>query len=219
MALASKMVANPPVLVRTRHVSAPVSNNKSTRWLYTKAVKHIATTGEKLKQNLISQNNFPAEMMTSVPTGIDRELFFAGDKQQAREQLNIPQDKKVIGIVATLRSWKGHQYLIDAFAQLNREDAVLLIVGGGPQHDNIEAQIKQLGIENKVIRSGNQRNVTPWMHTMDLFVLPSYANEGVPQGIMQAMMTGLPVVSTPVGSITEAVDHEKNGLNNESNII
>ena len=47
---------------------------------------------------------------------------------------------------------------------------------------------------------------------MDVFVLPSYANEGVPQAVLQAMSCGLPVVATPAGSIEEAVVHGQTGL-------
>jgi glycosyltransferase involved in cell wall biosynthesis len=54
--------------------------------------------------------------------------------------------------------------------------------------------------------------VLPWLQAFDIFVLPSYANEGVPQAIMQAMACALPVVTTPVGSIAEIVAHERTGL-------
>ncbi|HRE14436.1 MAG TPA: glycosyltransferase, partial [Usitatibacteraceae bacterium] len=46
----------------------------------------------------------------------------------------------------------------------------------------------------------------------DLFCLPSYANEGVPQALMQAMACGLPVVTTPVGSIDEIVEDGVTGV-------
>jgi glycosyltransferase involved in cell wall biosynthesis len=59
---------------------------------------------------------------------------------------------------------------------------------------------------------GNQRDVLPWLQAMDIFVLPSYANEGVPQAIMQAMLCGLPVISTPVGSIGEIITHGSTGV-------
>ena len=52
----------------------------------------------------------------------------------------------------------------------------------------------------------------PWLQALDVFVLPSYANEGVPQAVLQAMACGLPVVTTPVGSIGEAVKDEETGL-------
>jgi glycosyltransferase involved in cell wall biosynthesis len=62
-----------------------------------------------------------------------------------------------------------------------------------------------------VIFAGQQQDVTPWLRAADLFVLPSYANEGVPQAVLQAMMAGLPVVSTTVGAIAEAVDNGVTG--------
>jgi glycosyltransferase involved in cell wall biosynthesis len=54
--------------------------------------------------------------------------------------------------------------------------------------------------------------VAPWLAAFDLFCLPSYANEGVPQALMQAMACGLAVVSTPVGSIDEIVTDGDTGV-------
>ena len=52
-------------------------------------------------------------------------------------------------------------------------------------------------------------DVVPWLQALDVFVLPSYANEGVPQALIQAMLTALPCVTTSVGSISElAIDGE-----------
>ena len=52
----------------------------------------------------------------------------------------------------------------------------------------------------------------PWLHALDVFALPSYGNEGVPQALVQAMLAGLPCVTTGVGSIPEAAIHEKTAL-------
>ncbi len=214
-AVACQWWADAPVLVRTRHVSAPITNRAAIRWLYTRATRHIATTGEKLRETLIRDNHFPGEMMTSVPTGIDTERFCPGDKLAVRKQLGLPEQALIIGIIVTLCSWKGHRHLIEAFTQLlksQKEDLRLLMVGGGPQEENIKQQLTELGIENRVILPGNQFDVVPWMQALDIFALPSYANEGVPQGILQAMLCQLPIISTPIGSITEAVLHGKTGL-------
>ena len=59
---------------------------------------------------------------------------------------------------------------------------------------------------------GNQDNVPEWLSAFDIFTLPSYGNEGVPQGIMQAMACGLPVVCTSVGAISEAVQDGRTGI-------
>ena len=124
----------------------------------------------------------------------------------------MPQDARVVGIIATLRSWKGHQYLLDAFAQLSDQNTRLAIVGDGPQREALQARIAELNLGDRVIMPGNQRDVLPWLQALDIFVLPSYANEGVPQAILQAMLCGLPIISTPIGSILEAIQHEQTGL-------
>lgn len=211
-ALATRLLPHAPPIVRTRHISALIPANAASRWLYQSATSHIATTGEKLRQQLIHHNGFSPDSLTSVPTGIDTERFCPGDHSAARAQLQLPPDATIIGIVATLRSWKGHAYLLEAFARLEDSKALLLIVGDGPQRENLQQEIARLGLSGRVLMPGNQKDVVPWMRAMDLFVLPSYANEGVPQALMQAMSCGLPVISTPIGSITEAVENDVTGL-------
>lgn len=210
-ALAVQTLGKPVPIVRTRHISAPIPHNFATRWLYQRASHHIVTTGERLREELIGVNRFPAAAITSVPTGVDTTHFVPGDKAAVRQQLGLPLDAPIIGIVATLRSWKGHRYLVEAFAALP-DTTRLLIVGDGPVKAALLAQIEQLGLAGRVIMPGNQSDVLPWLQAMDVFALPSYANEGVPQAILQAMLCGLPIISTPVGSIQEAVEHEHTGL-------
>ena len=127
------------------------------------------------------------------------------------QRLGLKAQGCYIGIVATLRSWKGHRFLVDALKQLP-EEIELLIVGDGPGKANLIEQIAKLQLQSRVHMVGNQRDVLPWLQSMDVFVLPSYANEGVPQAILQAMLCGLPIVSTPVGSIAEAVQHDYSAL-------
>ncbi|MDH3310201.1 MAG: glycosyltransferase family 4 protein [Gammaproteobacteria bacterium] len=212
VAISALMLRRPPPMVRTRHISAPVPGNSATRWLYTRATRHIVTTGERLRETLVHENGFPAERITSIPTGIDTEKFVPGDKAAARRQLRLPLDVPIIGIIATLRSWKGHRYLIEAMAPLRHKNMQLVIVGDGPQRGAIQSQVNELNLNNQVILAGNQPDVLPWLQALDIFVLPSYANEGVPQAVLQAMACGLPVVTTPVGSIGEAVKDEDTGL-------
>lgn len=211
-ALACTTLRQAPPIVRTRHISAKVPENAASRWLYTGATAHIVTTGEKLREALIHENGFPAGMITSVPTGIDTQRFQPGDKQAARRALGLDANAHVIGILATQRSWKGHLYLLEAFKSLETPGWNLLIVGDGPMLEQIEAKIAALGLTEQVILTGQQRNPEDWLRTMDIFCLPSYANEGVPQALLQAMLTGLPIVTTPVGAITEAITDGETGL-------
>ncbi len=204
-ALACATSSHAPPIVRTRHISAPIPNNLATRWLYTRATRHIVTTGEKLREQLIRDNGYPAQQITSVPTGIDTARFVPGDKLAARRSLGLDESKHYIGIVATLRSWKGHHHLLEAYASLDAPDWELLIVGDGPRREFIEAMIVELKLVHRVRMVGQQENAEVWLQALDIFCLPSYANEGVPQAILQAMLMELPIVTTPIGSILEAV--------------
>ena len=198
-ALALASLGRPVPMLRTRHISAPVPRNPLSRWLYTRATARIVTTGEALRRELVERNGFPAERIESVPTGADPQVFRPGDRRAARSALGLPQEAPLVGIVATLRSWKGHRYLLEALpAQCH-----LVVVGDGPQRAPLEAQAAALGIAARVRFAGNQANVVPWLQALDVFALPSYANEGVPQALLQAMLVGLPCVSTSVGGIPE----------------
>ena len=211
-ALACRTLRRPPAVVRTRHISAPVPRNAASRWLYNGAVRHVVTTGEALRLQLIEGTRVAADRVTSVPTGIDSRRFAPGDRAAARSALGLPANALLIGIVATLRSWKGHLYLLDAFAMLAHPTATLLIVGEGPMRDVLEARIAELRLAPRVRLVGQQDKPEEWLRTFDIFCLPSYANEGVPQAILQAMLTALPIVTTPVGAITEAVTDGETAL-------
>lgn len=211
-ALAGLLPGRKPPIVRTRHISAPIPDNAATRWLYTRATRHIVTTGERLREQLIRDNGYPAVRITSVPTGIDTARFHPGDKREARRALGLDEAKSYIGILATLRSWKGHHHLLEAFARLDAPDWRLLVVGDGPRREFIANLVRNLGLDARVVLAGHQDNAEQWLRALDIFCLPSYANEGVPQAILQAMLSGLPVVTTAVGSIGEVVSDGGTGL-------
>jgi glycosyltransferase involved in cell wall biosynthesis len=210
-ALACTTLAAAPALVRTRHISAPAPRNHATRWLYGRAAR-IATTGEKLRLQVIAETGVEPRRVTSIPTGIDLARFQSRDRGAARDALGLPRAAMLVGIVATLRSWKGHEHLYRAVAAMGRAEVLLVVVGDGPQRNALGTLAASLGIEARVRMAGNQANVAPWMNALDIFCLPSYANEGVPQALAQAMASGLPVVTTPVGSITELVDDGRTGV-------
>jgi glycosyltransferase involved in cell wall biosynthesis len=202
--LACATLADPPAIVRTRHISAPVSGNVANRWLYRQA-QGVVTTGESLRRHLLARLGLDPARVVSVPTGIDTERFAPTDRAAAKAALGLDPRQRHIGIVATLRSWKGHLFLLDAFAQLQRPELQLVIVGEGPMREPIAQKIAALGLGDRVTLAGQRSDPERWLQALDVFCLPSYANEGVPQAILQAMLCALPIVTTPVGAILEAV--------------
>jgi glycosyltransferase involved in cell wall biosynthesis len=212
-AVACATLANAPPVVRTRHVSTTVHDNLATRWLYRRGNAHIVTTGEAIRRQIAASVGVPMAQMTSIPTGIDLTRFVPGDPLAARAKLALP-DRSTLGIVATMRAWKGHSFLFDALAATREawNGWQVLVVGGGPDGDVLKAYVERAGLADLVRFTGHQEDVVPWLQSLDLFVLPSWGEEGVPQAVMQAMACGVPVVSTPVGAIGEAVDDGITGL-------
>jgi glycosyltransferase involved in cell wall biosynthesis len=205
VALARLGLAPRPRVVRTRHLSANVPRNFASRWVYNRGADFVMTTGEAIVDALSVDGFMPRARLAAVPTGIDADVFKPGDKAAARATLGLPRDKFLFGIAATLRSWKGHSYLLDALKLADDPRMHVVIVGDGPQQPNLEKQIAALGIADQVTMAGRQTDVATYLQAFDVFVLPSYANEGVPQALLQAMASGLPVIACPVGGIPECV--------------
>lgn len=213
-ALACKSLADAPPIVRTRHLSTPVNRAAATRWLYEKGCAHVVVTGDALKKQLIRDNGYPAEQLTSVPTGIDLERFCPQPREAARAALGLRADLIYIGILATLRDWKGHTVLFDALAKLlpQHPNLRVLIIGDGPYRDRLDVHAETLGITNRLDFVGHRKDAERWLPAIDVFALPSWGDEGVSQALMQAMACALPIVTTPVGSLTEVIHDDKTGL-------
>ncbi|HXL67891.1 MAG TPA: glycosyltransferase family 4 protein [Xanthobacteraceae bacterium] len=210
-ALATWLFRRRVTVVRTRHLSTPIAAGILNRWLYGWVPRRVVTTGEAVRTMLIERLALNPAHVVSVPTGTDLARFFPGDRAEARRALGL-SDGSLVGIVATLRSWKGHRFLLRALADPRLADLRLVIVGDGPQEKALRQQVDELGLQARVQFAGQQSDVAPWMRAFDVMALPSTGNEGVPQALMQAMACGIPVVTTPVGAIPELVRDGVTGL-------
>ncbi len=113
----------------------------------------------------------------------------------------------VIGTVGRLRPEKAHVQLVGAVAELRRRglDVGALIVGDGSERARIEAEIARLALQPHVHLAGATRDVRPWLAMMDVFVLTSIGVETFSNAALEAMASGLPVVSSAVGGMEELV--------------
>jgi glycosyltransferase involved in cell wall biosynthesis len=212
VAAATRFLNPKPAIVRLRHISGPVARGPLNRWLYGRVPARVVTTGVAINNMLIERLSLDPAHVVAIPTGTDLDRFKPSDRAAARAALGLPIDAKLIGIVATLRSWKGHRFLVSAMTDPRLADARLVLVGDGPQEPALSAQIAELGLGERVMLAGRQDDVRPWLHALDVFVLPSTGNEGLPQALMQAMACELPVVTTAAGAIPELVRDGDNGL-------
>jgi glycosyltransferase involved in cell wall biosynthesis len=212
--LAWRSLRTRPLLIRTRHLSTKVKDNWLTRWLY-RTPAAIITTGQVTKELIIEHLGVPGRRIFSIPTGVELAEFAPQEKsRELLAQLHIPEQAFIFGSVAVLRSWKGHLYLLEALHELieGGARAFLILVGEGPYRPVIEEKIEQLGLQHWVRLVGFRDQVAPWFALMDVMVLASYANEGVPQSLLQALAMARPVIGTTVGGIPEVIVEEETGL-------
>lgn len=112
---------------------------------------------------------------------------------EIRSALQIPYDAFVVGHVGRFNSVKNHSFLLDVFAEVNRqnENSVLLLVGDGDLRSEMEQKAISLGIANRVIFTGIRSDVPDLMQAMDCFAFPSLY-EGIPVTLIEAQAAGLP---------------------------
>lgn len=119
----------------------------------------------------------------------------------------------VIGTVGQLTTRKGVHHLLQAVATLKGEGLALscLILGEGPQRNELESTAKRLGITGQVSFLGFQAQPLAWVQAMDVCVLCS-SKEGLPRVVLEAMLASKPVIGSDVTGTRELIVHEETGL-------
>jgi glycosyltransferase involved in cell wall biosynthesis len=143
----------------------------------------------------------PRTRLCRIPNGIEIERFVLpapAEKTALRRQLHLG-DGPVALYVGRLHPDKNILGLLDAWRAVaaRMPDARLAVVGNGPQQDAAHARAAEHGIQGSVIFCGELRDVRPWYQAADVFVLPSVF-EGLSNSLIEAMSSGLAVVSTDV---------------------
>lgn len=129
---------------------------------------------------------------------VNHYKFDASVRKKIRAELGI-DDKFVIGNVGKLNPPKNQKYLLEVFAEVkkHRENAYLLIAGGGELEDQLKEQIKELKIEKDVTLLGMVDDTAPYLQAMDVFVFTSIF-EGLGMALIEAQASGLEVLSSDV---------------------
>lgn len=120
------------------------------------------------------------------------------------------QHPRVVGIAALVTPWKGHEVLLDAFAQLEANDVVLEVMGGTPTNDenyarSLELRAARLGIADRVRFLGHREQPLDTMRRWSIVISASTDPEAGPLVGLEAMSLGLPVIATDHGGVTEVL--------------
>jgi len=151
---------------------------------------------ENLKRAGLREKN----KLIYLPVGVDTSIFFPESKREARKKLNLPQEKKYILFVGRLDKNKGVDYLIKAFDLLKNKypDTILLIVGGGPELQNLKQLSRELGISDRVKFTGfvnEARNLRTYYNAADICVFPIFTS-GLGIVTLEALACKKPIIGT-----------------------
>lgn len=146
-----------------------------------------------------------------VPNAVDTKAFLPNEqiRSQIRQEYGL-HESFVIGHVGRFHYAKNHEFILDVFAEVLRENgnAKLFLLGDGPRRQEMEAKAKELGIIESVIFAGNKSPVSPYYQAMDAFLFPSRF-EGMPGTVVEAQAAGVPCLIadtiTPQVKVTELV--------------
>jgi len=144
-------------------------------------------------------------------------VYSKEEKAAIRKKYGL-KDGPVIGIIARLSEEKGHVILIDAFKDLITQlpGAQLVIVGEGRLERLLKSKAAELGMKENVYFFGNNLNTREFLAIMDVFARPS-TMEGFGLGVAEAMLMGVPVVSSDVGGFKTILKGSECGLLVEPN--
>lgn len=174
------------------------------RWLW-RVTSRLICNSEALRQTLLSLG-VPENKLVCIQNGVDTDRFSPACP-------SVVQRPPVILCVARLAQDKDHLTLFEAFTHIVRKmpDALLHLVGDGPEEDRLKRWVADNGMADKIIFFPGTTDVRPYYAQARVFALTS-EREGQPNVILEAMSCGLPVCATSVGGIPALVEHGKSGL-------
>ena len=186
-----------------------------TEWMLTYESTEVIVNSNYMKNELQRLFGLPFEKINVVPNGINLNNFNGVEKDYEFRRQFAMDNEKIILYTGRLVFEKGIQHLIAAMPKIisGYNDVKLVIVGKGGMLDELKKQVKYLGIENKVYFAGylDSKKIVKMYKCADVAVFPSTYE---PFGIvtLEAMLAGIPVVTSDIGGLNEIVEHGVNGM-------
>lgn len=181
--------------------------------------QRVYSVAQALKEGA-AKLGIPSQKIIVMPNGVDTDKFYSIPMSQARKELTLPPNKKIILSVGHLVVRKGFQYIIKAMEQLKKDgmnDLLLVIVGAsgieGDYSLNLKQLVEELQLSSCVKFVGAQPHdkLFLWYNAADVFCLAS-EQEGYPNVLLEAMACGKPVVASRVWGSPELVSSEEYGF-------
>jgi glycosyltransferase involved in cell wall biosynthesis len=174
--------------------------------------RRVFVMSDEMRTRVLSWGLDP-QRVDVVSNGVDATRFRILDRLQARTELGIDQNARVIVCVSRLSREKGIDVLVDAMAKLNDGAARLYVIGDGAERAALAARIKSAGLDGRAVLMLTRPHdeIPRWLAAADVAALPSRA-EGMPNAVLEALACGRPVVATAIGGTRELVNSSTLGI-------
>lgn len=199
----ARLVARGRPIVVHRRVDFPIGPLSRRKY---RAVAGYIAVSEAVSEVLIDGGVDPLRIVV-VPDGVEPDPWLVRvDREAARRLFGVPIGARWVAAVGALVDHKGHAVLIDAIAEVVRRGGAVFctIAGDGPRREALQRRIDAAGLADVVRLTGARCDVPAWLGGVDVFVHPS-VEEGLGQAVIEALLTGVPVVATAAGGVPEIV--------------
>jgi glycosyltransferase involved in cell wall biosynthesis len=185
------------------------------RWL-ARITDALVAVSPEVRDELVAFGVAPASKFRVIRLGIELDERLDRDgaaRAETRRVMGIGDERFVMGWIGRMTAVKRTDIVLRSFSRLKDEgvDAVLCMVGDGPDRRSVEDLAGELGVMRDSLFPGYQEDVGPFFAAFDVFVLPS-GNEGTPVTAIEALASGCPVVATRVGGVPDVVTDGEDGF-------
>ena len=213
--LASRLIRPAATVVTDHNPALERKYNLRGRMLST-AVRNrpdVWITLSERNRELLVRAGVDSRLISVVPPGLPADRFETpATRLAARELIGVPSGGFIVGTAGRLARQKRHDVLIRAVSSLT--DLIptihLVVMGDGELRDETELLARQL-LPGRITFSGHRKDVPSILTALDVFALSSDF-EGLPFALLEAMATGLAIVSTDVQGAGEAIRDSEEGL-------
>ncbi len=176
----------------------------------------LVAVSPEVRDELVRLGVAPQSKFVVIRLGIELEKRVhaePGLREESRRTLGVAPDRFLVGWVGRMTGVKRVDDVLLSFARLRElgVDAVLALVGDGPDRDSMEMRARELGIIRHCLFLGYQEEVAPFYAAFDAVMLPS-ANEGTPVSVIESLSAGRPAVATRVGGVPDVLRDGEDGF-------
>jgi glycosyltransferase involved in cell wall biosynthesis len=204
-------------IVRTEHNPySPQDLPAAFRWVFprfTRRASRVICVSGRVRQSFADRFPELAEKFVEVPNGIRLQDYEKlPPRAECRAQFKLLPGAKLLGTVGRMVPVKNHRLLIEALFRVRQTvpDVHLAIIGEGNLRDSLAAYAADLDLSECVSLVKETQKIDSFYGAIDIFCLSSNS-EGMPLTLLEALASGVPVVSTEVGGIPEIIENGKTG--------